>query len=60
MEWSFGTKVSVLEIDLNARKGEWISFERGRQEESQLILDLDDREAWAQLAELVLRTSEVS
>ena len=60
MEWLFGTNVSLLEIDLNARKGEWISFERGRQEESQLILDLDDREAWAQLAELVRWTSEVN
>ena len=59
MEWSFGTNVSVLDIDLNAQKGEWISFEESKQEERQQILDLNDREGWAQLARLVLRTSEV-
>ena len=56
MEWSFDTNVAVLEIDLKARKGEWVSFERATREEIQLILDLDDREAWARLGELVQRT----
>ena len=59
MEWSFDTNVALLEIDLKARKGQWVSFERATREEIQLILDLDDREAWARLGELVQRTSGV-
>lgn len=57
MEWSFGGNVAVLEIDLKARKGEWFSFGRDTQEEVQLILDLDNQEAWARLGELVQQTS---
>ena len=59
MEWSFGANVSVLTIDLNARKGEWVSFERDAQEEVALTLDLNDRDAWAMLGELVRKISEV-
>ena len=59
MEWSFGDNVSMLAIDLNVRKGEWVSYERGAQEEVELTLDLNDHAAWAMLGELVRRISEV-
>ena len=34
MEWSFGDNVSMLAIDLNVRKGEWVSYERGARRKS--------------------------
>ena len=60
MEWSFGATAAILEIDLDARKGGWLSFEDNSDIGIELSFDLNSRDEWIRLAEQVLQTSEAS
>ena len=58
-EWSIGQFYIEIEIDLNARKADWIRFKRRTKAfEEEEILNLDDPSAWAWMAAKIRETLE--
>ena len=62
-EWTIGQFYIEIEIDLNARKGDWIRFDENSDFsvfEDEEILNLDDPSAWAWMAAKIRETAERS
>ena len=58
-EWSIGRFYIEIEIDLDARKAEWIRFKRRTKVfEEEEILNLDAPSAWAWMADKIRETLE--
>ena len=58
MEWSLGAHSIVFEIDIDARQGDWLQFEKESEDEDSRSLDLDDGGAWAWLVREVRRLTD--
>ena len=58
-EWSIGQFYIEIEIDLHARKADWIRFKRKTKVfEEEEILNLDDPSAWTWMADKIRETLE--
>ena len=50
MEWDYNANVIILEIDLNARAGDWLWFDRNSDDYHERSLNLDDTANWQWIA----------
>ncbi len=50
MEWDHNANVIILEIDLSARAGDWLWFDRNSDSYQERRLDLDDIANWQWMA----------
>ncbi len=51
MEWSCGSDVMALEIDLDTHRGEWLWFDRDSDDEREHTLNMDASADWEWLAQ---------
>ena len=59
MEWSFGSQSVILEIDLEERRGDWLTFDKESDEEDNSILALSgSSKDWEWIGEEIRRLSE--
>ena len=59
MEWSFGSQSVILEIDLEKRLGDWLSFDKESDKEDSYELVMSDCTAWERIAAEIRRLSEL-
>ena len=60
MEWLVGRNNITLEIDLNARLGEFYAFNLGHEDVLEFKVHLDDDDDWERLIDQIRRSSAVS
>ena len=58
MEWSFGSRSVILEIDLEKRLGDWLGFDKESDEEDSYKLVMADNRGWKRIAAEIRRLSE--
>ncbi len=58
MEWSFGSRSGILEIDLEKRLGDWLGFDKESDEEDSYKLEMSDNTGWERIAAEIRRLSE--
>lgn len=59
LEWSYRNHAMILEIDLTARRGDWLWFDRDSDAEHEKALNLENAAAWGWLAqEIIQRTNQ--
>ena len=58
MEWSIGTHSVVLEVDLTARRGDWLSYGNESVQEDARTLDLTTDDDWSWLTDRISQYAE--
>jgi len=60
MEWPQGNNALILEVDIEAHKGEWLRFSRSSEDCMERTLDLDNPGDWNWLALEIIKHTNVA
>ena len=58
MEWSLGVRSIIFEVDIDARQGDWLQFEKASDDEDSRSLNLDNGGDWQWFAAEMRRLAE--